>query len=863
MSFSDVDECFRHVKVHKARVISCPECGVNFRSLESFKKHFRQRHFTKPVGPELRCHVDGCGFSDQNFLKISKHASVHILSGQPVFCPLGCRTSKPFATANALRIHQMYYHRNQPKLPTPTDETRGLPEVGQSRQEECMEVDTVVPETQESSQSGDLRRMEMIFGSLFLKLLSKNHVPDAAIQEIVLALGEVVLVQSNNVRKTTRAEASSLDTDETNRKCVEPCRDTSVLGRCFGPTGLFRSAYMRKKFFRTNFRFVEPVQVHLQRDKEHNECFYYYVPILETLKSMLEDEKLFDVAFRGRNTRPGYLSDYCDGLKFAKSDFFGNNTLNVFIYQDAAEVVNPLGNAAGRHKLLCVYMVLGNLPPHLRSLTENVQLVLICRNKDFMYFGPNRIFRRLIEDVKVLETEGIEVSRGSENVRVRGSIFTTLNDNLGAHQICGLTENFSRSPHFCRFCYINHSQFDADCLHQAAPRTPETHSQDLQVIEANQAAVPYQGVKRNTIFNELIHFNLFDFGAPPCVAHDLFEGWANFDLFLILRKLVADRVVKLNYLQARANFIFQKLKIKTKIDLDLTRKTKTIKAKACDIWHFIQILPLVLLKSSIDSTNPLCRMVLLIKNITDVVTSPIISTDHVYLLAALIREYLELRVGVFNDPLRPKHHYTTHYPKMIRWLGPLMSYCTLFCERKHCFFKRAVRSTLNYKNVLKFCTEHHQYYQGVLNEQGLRFEDKFALQTFLENYNDLPSTTKEELSAFGLLKPELIYVESGSYQGYNYRKDSFLFVKHDDYSESIVFLKLKLMIYDNEQNSIYMFGEKWSVVDIHERGILQANQNEEEIICQPIENFIDKTPIQSFIENNTEYLFITHALPLQ
>lgn len=864
LAFGDVEACFRHIRIHPQRTIQCPECRVDFRSLEAFKKHFRQRHLAKSAGPVFKCSVDGCEFFENNINKVYKHASWHVAKGQPVFCPFGCKTSKPLPTSNALRIHQMYFHRNRSAKATSV-ETECHPEPDQIQQDEPMELDTAgTGEMWIRPVATDLHRVEMVFGGLFLKLLSKNHVPDSAIQEIVVALGEAETAQTELLRSALRQAAITVEMNESSRTNLENLLGTTnVMGRCFGQAGLFRTAHMRKKYFRGNFRFVEPVNISLQRNDEHNQCNYYYVPILETLKSMLEDEKLFKVLFRERNTNPGFMTDYTDGQKFQNSTFFSNNTLNIFIYQDAAEVVvNAIGNATGRHKLLCVYMVLGNLPPHLRCLTENVQLVLLCKNKDFAYFGPNKIFRRLIEDMKVLEQEGIEINRGSENIRIFGSIFTTMNDNLGAHQISGLTENFSRSPYFCRTCYIVHDQFSSDCLYQARPRTPVTHAEDLRVLSENPT-VPYRGVKSTTIFNELAYFNMFDYGAAPCVAHDLFEGWANFDIFLILRRLVQERLVTKSYLQIRANFILKKLKIKTQIALDFTRRTKTIKAKACDVWHLIQIMPLLLLKCNIDDSNPMLSMLLLMKNICDIVTSPVISNDQIYLLAALITDYMEKRATEFDVPLRPKHHFTAHYPKMILWLGPLMQYCTMYCERKHCFFKRALRSTLNFKNVLKFCSEHHQYYQGVLNVQNRRFEDKITIEKFVEKYQDLPDSTQDQLNTFSLLEPNMIYIETGCYQGHTYSKNDYLYLQHDEYSNSIVFLKLKLVIFDSALNRIHVLGEKWTVVDIHERGILEVDRTGGEIDCKLIEDFVDKTPITSYFENKKEYLFIKHAIPLQ
>lgn len=85
------------------------------------------------------------------------------------------------------------------------------------------------------------------------------------------------------------------------------------------------------------------------------------------------------------------------------------HTISVILYQDAFEIVNPLGSAKTIHNILAVYMVLGNLPSHIRTKTDNVQLVLLRRENDLKYFGPNVVFRQLITELKDLEVNAITV----------------------------------------------------------------------------------------------------------------------------------------------------------------------------------------------------------------------------------------------------------------------------------------------------------------------------------------------------------------------------------------------------------------------------------------------------------------------
>ncbi|XP_058637761.1 uncharacterized protein LOC131543945 [Onychostoma macrolepis] len=61
-----------------------------------------------------------------------------------------------------------------------------------------------------------------------------------------------------------------------------------------------------------------------------------------------------------------------------------------------------------------------------------------------------------------------------------------------------------------------------------------------------------------------------------------------------------------------------------------------------------------------------------------------------------------------NLKLTPKHHYLEHYPALIEAFGPLVNVWTMRFEAKHRFFKRVVRFTGNFKNVLLSLSTKHQ-----------------------------------------------------------------------------------------------------------------------------------------------------------
>lgn len=104
---------------------------------------------------------------------------------------------------------------------------------------------------------------------------------------------------------------------------------------------------------------------------------------------------------------------------------------------------------------------LANLFQHCRSSPDCIQVVLLCREQDFKYFGQDLIFTSLVKD---LEENGIALVDGKIH---KATICAIVEDNLGSHYISGFVENFSRSINFCRFCEIDQQTFQSAPLSKA------------------------------------------------------------------------------------------------------------------------------------------------------------------------------------------------------------------------------------------------------------------------------------------------------------------------------------------------------------------------------------------------------------
>lgn len=141
--------------------------------------------------------------------------------------------------------------------------------------------------------------------------------------------------------------------------------------------------------------------------------------------------------------------------------------------------MNPLGSAKKKHKVLAVYFSLLNMP-HVRSNTDHMQLVLLCKKKDFKEFGHSKVFSELLTDLKLLEKG---VTMADESV-VKGALYCIAGDNLGSNCIGGFTENFITSEYFCRYCLITRSEFQgADPAIVGPERTPETYRSATEQLE--------------------------------------------------------------------------------------------------------------------------------------------------------------------------------------------------------------------------------------------------------------------------------------------------------------------------------------------------------------------------------------------
>ena len=117
-------------------------------------------------------------------------------------------------------------------------------------------------------------------------------------------------------------------------------------------------------------------------------------------------------------------------------------------------------------------------------------------------FGYRQVLDPLLSDLKRLEEDGLFVPCLGKIIK--GTVFSVIADNLGAHSVGGFIESFSGS-HICRFCVGERSQFQEFEVRTGAfpGRTKEHHKLDIEAAFASNTHS--RGVKRQCTITERLN----------------------------------------------------------------------------------------------------------------------------------------------------------------------------------------------------------------------------------------------------------------------------------------------------------------------------------------------------------------------
>lgn len=702
------------------------DCPCSFKTWSSLKSHVSRRHPQHPPQKDAlttyKCLL--CEYKHtSSFKDYFHHIGQHLKNNETVPCVFsGC--SYKTNIYGSFRTHKARKHKSfsgEDLKPGIVVSERPVPIFSA---EDDIESDEDVS-LNEPTSSGvitenteDLSKaIEHKLASVLLKLEHVFLVPGVAIDDLLQELQYLISTVSVPVVNQTIQQVLQEHNLQVDKVVVDELAtflcQSHPIQTAIREQGPLSTTWKRKAYYKAHFSVVKPVEYVLDRSDGRT---FQYVPILQSLQQLLSCQPILDNTLHLKSVYKGDECKYTrffDSLNFQRNELLSEPAISLILYVDEFEICNPLGTSKKKHKVFGVYWLLGNLHEGCQSSLSAINLAALIKSSDVKRFGYDKVLEPLIDDLVTLERHGLFIEKLGKTVK--GTVQCIVADNLGAHSIAGFVENFS-GKYVCRFCTAEKEEYQTQevgsetfCI-----RTEELHSAHLQFMKDND--LPHHfGVKRGCVFSEkLSHFNVCT-GFPADVVHDLFEGIVPFEIALSLTVFSSKKYFTLEHLnKAIQNFPFKwndKTNRPHTVPLTFSAR-RTVGGNAHENWSLLRFFPF-LIGDRVPANEPAWQLLNDLKDIVDLVVAPSHTKASIAYLAFKISEHRIRFQEVFPETkLLPKHHYLEHYPELIEQFGPLVALWTMRFEAKHSFFKRVVRHTNCFKNVLLSLSQRHQFHMA-------------------------------------------------------------------------------------------------------------------------------------------------------
>lgn len=242
-------------------------------------------------------------------------------------------------------------------------------------------------------------------------------------------------------------------------------------------------------------------------------------------------------------------------------------------------------------------------------------------------------------------------------------------------------------------------------------------------------------------------------------------------------------------------------------------------------------------------------MILLLKNICELIRAKSISLGQIAVLKMMIHDYLNLRLANFpNERLRPKHHYLTHYPSMILKFGPLTNYSTIRYESKHRYFKNGIKHLQNFKNLTFSLTEKHQLLQSLYATNKNLFSDVIVAENVYpyeaDNFDkNIHNIISKECNGQPLFVATQLY-----FRGIKYRQGMYLCTGRNKTGQYEI-LQIQKMLLNKTYTLAYFFGPIREIFYCSESGVYEFFSENSKIACISYDNLPSVEPLLVYEKN--------------
>lgn len=525
-----------------------------------------------------------------------------------------------------------------------------------------------------------------------------------------------------------------------------------------------------------------PLKLQFKKYFEHGEHF----------KNQLNKLKQLDLNYDNNITN--FVQGKLRKLKISKHSS-DKILIPYFLYIDDAEINNPLGSHAMYQQISAIYY---SFPlAENNSKLSNIFLAALIKSLDLKEFGNDLCLQTLIDEINLLENDGLDIVTDCGSFHVHFILGIVLGDNLGMNSILEFSKSFSAN-YFCRFCKVDKLRSkqiyeeDTSCI-----RNIDNYNIDIATQNFSET-----GIHKESILNTIQSFHVTQNFCVD-IMHDLYEGVCHYDMCHIIKYFInTAKLFTLDTLNDRkSNFNYGPIEfgnISPNISINHLNNFH-LKMSAREVMTFIHFFPLMI-GDLVPEHDEVWSFFLILLKMVDILLSYTFNADAISYLKQLISTHNNQYNILFNDTLKPKHHFLVHYPTVIEYSGPPRLYWCFRFEGKHKEMKMYARSTTSRKNItltlankfqLKFA---HLLLQPVKSKIILK--EKHKIQTkHIELINKTLNLPPSKYSCYNDLEFNGIIFKEGYYL------TKFL-------NEMNLFKITEIIVIENNDDTVFILGEQ-------------------------------------------------------
>ncbi len=346
-----------------------------------------------------------------------------------------------------------------------------------------------------------------------------------------------------------------------------------------------------------------------------------------------------------------------------------------------------------------------------------IQLLAVTKVSTMKNNKSIAIFQDVIDDLNKLSGEGLELSVCSEKKVFNGYLAFFLGDTPALNWLGGFKETCSKAFRFCRTCDIQHGEIHFNDS-KLKMRQLKTHLIRLGRMKRAKTESETKRLSKQYGINYesfLLKINFFD--ISKCLLQDpmhiLYEGVCHdeltcfFDFFLRIEKMISleqlnEKIKKFNYFKSDKTDIPNEISYNNINQEVFTQTSGQIKT----LFHNLPLMigNLFSTKSKENWSNFLRLLNIINRTFTFVYNDQTISD-----LRNEIENYLKNFTKLYpNHPIKPKHHFMSHFPNQMRLFGPLRLHATMRLESKNGLVK--AHKFKNFVNISKSVSFRQEYW---------------------------------------------------------------------------------------------------------------------------------------------------------